>query len=230
MRVALAEVCPRPGDLASNLDLHLDVLAQAAALQAQLVVFPELSLTGYEPTLARRLQRGPDCSELRTLQGAAQGYGQRVCVGLPTPGRERPRISMAVLGGPDTLWVHKHVLHADEQPFFEAGPAAGPLSIHGRSVGFVICYELTQDSRVQALVDGGAQLLVASVAKTEAGMAAASLRLADLAERHRLPALAVNAVGPADGVVCGGGSGVFGECAGLKVTVLSGHRRGPERG
>lgn len=224
MRIVLAEICPRAGDVAANLALHLDVLARAAQVEADLVVFPELSLTGYEPTLAQQLQRGPDCSELRMLEAAARANGQRVCVGLPTVGAQKPRISMAVLGGSEILWVHKHTLHTDEQPVFEAGPAAGPLSIHGRSVGFLICYELTQDSRVQALVDGGAELLVASVAKTARGMEGAAGRLEDLARRHGLPVLVVNAVGPADGVVCGGGSGAFGAKGGFDVCVVTGPR------
>lgn len=47
VRVALAQIAPRLGDLKANLSLHLDVVRQARRDGAGLVVFPELSLTGY---------------------------------------------------------------------------------------------------------------------------------------------------------------------------------------
>jgi len=47
MRAALAQIAPKLADVAANLDLHADVVRRAAAGGAELVVFPELSLTGY---------------------------------------------------------------------------------------------------------------------------------------------------------------------------------------
>jgi NAD+ synthase (glutamine-hydrolysing) len=49
MRIALGQVNPTVGDLAGNADLLVDVTRRAAAAGARLVVFPELSLTGYPP-------------------------------------------------------------------------------------------------------------------------------------------------------------------------------------
>ena len=45
--IALAQFYPRLGDLAANLAAHLTIISSAAASGAGLVVFPELSLTGY---------------------------------------------------------------------------------------------------------------------------------------------------------------------------------------
>ena len=47
MKVALAQVSPRLGDVKANVELHLDVLEKARRENADLVVFPELGLTGY---------------------------------------------------------------------------------------------------------------------------------------------------------------------------------------
>src|SRR5258708_8568337 len=46
-RLALAQCAPSLGDLKANIELHLELTQQAAAEQAHLVAFPELSLTGY---------------------------------------------------------------------------------------------------------------------------------------------------------------------------------------
>ena len=65
--VALAQVAPRLGDVAANLERHLAILEEARAGGAHLVVFPELSLTGYflkdlVPDVALRLDSAPVAS------------------------------------------------------------------------------------------------------------------------------------------------------------------------
>ena len=47
LRVALAQIAPKLGDTAANLTLHLDTIEASRRDGADLVVFPELSLTGY---------------------------------------------------------------------------------------------------------------------------------------------------------------------------------------
>src|SRR5271156_2145724 len=49
MRIALGQINPTVGDLPGNLALMLRFAKQAAARQAELIVFPELSITGYPP-------------------------------------------------------------------------------------------------------------------------------------------------------------------------------------
>src|SRR5262245_10053542 len=77
MKVALAQITPKLGDVEANLARHLDALRRARARKADLVVFPELSLTGYllqdlvpevaeEPATSRRL---------KALAAAAKGAG-----------------------------------------------------------------------------------------------------------------------------------------------------------
>jgi predicted amidohydrolase len=72
--VALAQMAPRLGEVAANLDRHLELVEQAQRGGASLVVFPELSLTGYflkdlVPEVALREQSG----ELDALAAASEG-------------------------------------------------------------------------------------------------------------------------------------------------------------
>ena len=71
--VALAQVAPRLGDVAANLDRHLELVGEAAGAGAALVVFPELSMTGYflkdlVPEVALRA----DSAELARLAAASR--------------------------------------------------------------------------------------------------------------------------------------------------------------
>jgi NAD+ synthase (glutamine-hydrolysing) len=47
LTIGLAQISPRLGDVQANLDKHLQFIEQAAAQGVELIVFPELSLTGY---------------------------------------------------------------------------------------------------------------------------------------------------------------------------------------
>ena len=49
MRIALCQINPTVGDIAGNSRLIADGIARARAVQAELVLFPELAVTGYPP-------------------------------------------------------------------------------------------------------------------------------------------------------------------------------------
>ena len=217
MQLVLAQTQAVAGDLAQNMQDHLRWMELAAREGVDLLVFSELSLTGYEPELAGHLAMPLGASPLRALHERAQSLGLGVCVGFPSRGHRLPRISLAILGGPEPVVLHKHHLHQDELATIEPGAPSDVVELCGKRVGFLICYELSQDQRVLALLDQGAQVLIASVAKTEVGMKAASAHLQALSQRHRIPVFVVNAVGPADGVVCGGGSAGWRDGAALGV-------------
>ena len=81
--VAIAQFYPRLGDVAANVAAHLTVISTAAASGAGLVVFPELSLTGYflkdqVPEVALRI----DAPEIRALQDASRDGGIDIVAGL----------------------------------------------------------------------------------------------------------------------------------------------------
>jgi predicted amidohydrolase len=72
LRVAAAQIECRPGDIAANLDAHLAAVRSAQTQGAQLVVFPELSLTDYlsEPD-TESLARTSDAEELHAIAAVA---------------------------------------------------------------------------------------------------------------------------------------------------------------
>ena len=55
MRISVAQTRPIKADIPANIEGHLRLLDLAAGIKADTVIFPELSLTGYEPELAQDL-------------------------------------------------------------------------------------------------------------------------------------------------------------------------------
>lgn len=210
MRIGLAQIRSERGDLQGNIDHHLMALENLAPHSVDLVVFPELSLTNYDPDIAGTVAIDAGDTRLDVFQDFADRTGTAVAVGAPLKGAAKPMIALVVFRpGGDRRTIGKHYLHADEAAFFcPANGPAGMLEMALR-VGVAICYELSVPEHSGAAVDQGAELYLASVAKTHDGVAAARTSLSATARTYQIPALMVNCVGTCEGKVAGGGSMVI---------------------
>lgn len=218
MRIAAVQTRPVPGDVPANLERHVRAIERSAAAGAHLAMFPELSLTGYEPTLAADLAMDPDDVRLDVLQRAGDDHGVAVAAGLPLAGSAGVRIGMALFrpGAPRSIFA-KRYLHADEEAYFVPGAGGGALEVGGTRVAFAICYEIAVPEHPERAAADGAEVYLASVAKTPAGVAGAIGTLGDVAERLHLSVVMANCVGPSDGAVCGGRSSAWTPRAGLRA-------------
>src|SRR5262245_43477256 len=88
--VAIAQTCPVKGDVPANLEEHVRLARVAATEGAQVLVFPELSLTGYELGLAVMLAFAEDDPRLSPLRDAASSHSITLIVGAPV--RIGPRL------------------------------------------------------------------------------------------------------------------------------------------
>ena len=228
MRVALAQINPLIGDIAGNAALHVEFIERAAQHDADLVVFPELSVIGYPP---KDLLLKPDVierCERAVTQIAAACRDTAAIVGYPLPsphGRGRRLLNAAALVHRGRI-VHrrdKHLLPTydvfDESRYFEPGPAVELTSFRGTKLGVSICEDLWNDPHmfehqlyhenpIDELATLGAQLFVnCSASPFVVGKHAFRLKLMQHAARkHRLPVLYVNQVGGTDELVFDGNS------------------------
>src|SRR5215207_8962560 len=81
--IAVAQTCPVAGDVQANVDEHVRLARRAAMEGAKIVVFPELSLTGYELALAERLAFSESDPWLSVLLDVAASEGTTLVVGGP---------------------------------------------------------------------------------------------------------------------------------------------------
>lgn len=68
MKISIAQIEAIKGDIEKNLDKHLQFIEAASSGQSDLIMFPELSLTGYEPGLAKELATHSMDDRLNPLQ------------------------------------------------------------------------------------------------------------------------------------------------------------------
>jgi NAD+ synthase (glutamine-hydrolysing) len=165
-RIALAQVAPRLGDVETNLARHLELIREAKAGGAGLIVFPELGLTGYLlQDLAAEVAMRLDDPRLAAL--AAESAGCSVVVSfVEESGDHRLFIAAALLEDGRVRHVHRKV-HLptyglfDERRFFAAGDSIRAVpSRLGVGVGLAICEDFWHLGTAQVLALDGAHVIV----------------------------------------------------------------------
>lgn len=213
LSLAAAQSVSVAGDLPANLARHQHLMRLAAEQGVQLLVFPELSLTGYEPQLAAALALMPGSPQLQVLRDLARELGLTAVVGMPIRlAVDGPvLIGALVLGADGSLAVYsKQHLHVGEERAFVAGSGGAPLSFDGERVALAVCADVCHASHVQAAVDAGAGIYAAGVLISEGGYAADSARLQGYAREHGILVLMANHGGPSGGWACAGRSAIWG--------------------
>jgi NAD+ synthase (glutamine-hydrolysing) len=155
LRIALAQVDLVVGDLAANAAMTLARSRQAAAAGAQLVAFPEMTLTGYPPedlVLRRSFrQASTACLDQLAVDLAAAGLAELgVVVGYLDESEDAARNAAAFLqDGRVVARYFKHHLPNygvfDEDRYFEPGRALTVVRFGGVDIGLTICEDVWQD-------------------------------------------------------------------------------------
>ncbi|PTT61356.1 carbon-nitrogen hydrolase family protein [Stenotrophomonas sp. HMWF003] len=210
MKLVAAQLRALAGDIDGNIQRHIAVIERAASDGAAVVVFPELSLTGYEPRMAQRLAMSCDDPRLEVFQALSDRDQMLIAVGAPHRGQEGIEIGMFVFRCGEVPVVYaKQMLHADEQPYFHPGDRPMVFPLHGAVIAPAICYESLQTAHADAAVARGATVYLASVAKAARGVDTGYRHYPAIAQHHGLTVMMANGVGPADDFVMAGRSAVW---------------------
>ncbi len=205
MKICGAQTHPVKGDIQLNIENHKKLIAQAVEQKADLIIFPELSLTGYEPTLAKELAISKEDSRLDDFQILSDAHDITIGVGAPTQNDSGISISMILFQPNQARKVYsKKYLHADEEEFFVAGENFPCLKIKNTNIALAICYEISIEEHVERAHKNGATVYIASVAKFERGIEKALQRLTTIASNYGMTVLMSNCVGISDGQLCAG--------------------------
>lgn len=168
-KIAAAQIATTPGNVAANLTAHEAAAAAASTQQVAVVLFPELSLTGYEPGLAASLAFAADDSRVDPLRRIAVQYQITVVAGAPMRnGTGKPAIG-AFIATPDgdTRTYRKMHLGAPEAAHFSSGDMPVAFDVNGQRLGIAICADSSCRSHPQTYRDLGAGIYAAGVCLTE---------------------------------------------------------------
>lgn len=210
MKISLAQIKPVKGSIEANLAIHKNYIRMAAQQGADCIFFPELSITSYESALAEQLAMKEDDNTLDELQDLSSQLSITIGVGMPTVGREKPRIGMVIFQPfQSRQYYFKQQLHSDEFPFFEAGEKQVVIPVKNYQIAPAICYESLQPDHSECAYQLGANLYLASVAKSQQGVDKAMAYFPQIARKFAMPVVMVNCIGPCDDFEAAGQSAVW---------------------
>jgi predicted amidohydrolase len=186
---ALAQINTKLGDVDANLEKHLALAKQAWQGGAELIVFPELSLTGYvlqdlASTVARRPSK--DDPVFRKLLNLSRDLDMVVGF-VEEDARYRFYISSAYLSGGKVVHVHRKVYPPtygifDERRYFAAGDSFRAFDTHFGRCGILICEDFWHASSPYALWMDGADILIFTSASPGRGVTEETLGSAQWVE------------------------------------------------
>jgi len=167
LRIALAQLNPTVGALSTNFEKGKKALAQAIEANADIILFPELFVTGYFPEdLLFKPKFVADAMETAALL-AELTKGERIAALIPCVWRNSNKLYNAVLLAQDGKivdWRAKHDLPNDdvfyEKRYFDEGPLPGPFNIHDVRIGVPICEDIWWPDVCECLAETGAEMLL----------------------------------------------------------------------
>lgn len=198
--VAAAQSGSRAGDVEWNIVHHLDFVHQAAEQHVDLLIFPELSITGYELALASELAMAIDDARLSVFADAAHQHSMGIVIGLPLKDEKDIRLSaLTFLPDGTRLAYSKRNLVTQEQPFFKAGQSVPLFGFNQHYVALGICADIGVEEYACDAAQRGANLYAASVLLSDNGYIKDCEYLARWSREYDLPVMMANHALPTGG-------------------------------
>ncbi|MGI8930783.1 MAG: NAD+ synthase, partial [Sphingomicrobium sp.] len=168
LRIALAQLNQRVGDLAGNAAAMLEWRAKAAADGTDLIMFPELQLVGYppedlvlKPDFVRRTMEAAE----RLVDATADGGPAMLFGSIHADSGLNYNVMILAEGGRVVGRTLKHELPNygtfDEKRIFAAGPLPSPIEWRGVRLGVPICEDIWFPAACGQLKSLGAEILIA---------------------------------------------------------------------
>lgn len=222
-KLAAAQTVPVAGDVAANIAQHVQLAMRAADAHASVVVFPELSLTGYELALGPALAFSADDPRLTPLIEVARSRALTLIVGAPIRSSAGLHIGAFILRGDGAPAVHtkRHLSRFDsdangggpvppaEDSVFTPGTLCPSVDLADHDAVVAICAESFQRWVMKDAADRGAQTYLTSHFSLPSDRALRIAGLGKFAAHARMAVVFANYGGRTAELTASGGSAIL---------------------
>lgn len=212
LRIAAAQSHSIDGAVAANVERHLAFIDAAAEAHVQLLVFPELSLSGYQLDQLAALSLTPADPRLAPIGARARTHGRTIVAGAPLAGAgSKPHIGVIAFAPDGSTTVYrKHFLYAGEEQYAAPGGAMSQvIDVRAVPVALAVCFDTHDQRHPHAAVMAGATLYAAGSVLTPAGIEGELARLAGYARLFSMGILFANHAGQTGAYESAGRSSIW---------------------
>lgn len=248
--IAVAQTCPMKGDVSANLTEHVRLVRAAGNEGAKIVIFPELSLTGYELGLAAALAFSESDQRLAPLARVAFTHSTIVIAGAPVQIDHRLCIGAFIIYPDGTIALYTKqrlgvfplgassdgVVPPAEQTLFSPGDRNPLIKFCDHTAAVAICADIGHRSHPQRAAELGADTYLASMFVIPADLNGDTSKLRRYAVEHSMMVAMANFGGPSGALTPAGRSGIWSatgellvelESEGTGVAIVTETPRGP---
>lgn len=194
LNVAVAQPVIRVNDLKANVASHVDAIRVA---ESRLVIFPELSLTGYDLDAPVVDMNDP---LLKDLVDVCAQEGSVALIGAPVgEGGHQSIATLRVDGTGVTVVYRKSWLHGDEFTRFTPGSGPSTIDVDGWVVGLAICRDTGQSRHTAQMAAHGVELYAAGVVDVAADVVECQARAFVISRALAAPVAIASFAGPTGG-------------------------------
>jgi predicted amidohydrolase len=232
--IAVAQTCPVKGDVKANVEEHIRLVRHAAVEGAKVIVFPELSLTGYELTLGNELAFTEDDPRLSSLLDLAASQGTTLVVGAPVRVGTLLHIGAFILSSDRRIGLYtKHRLGAfppsatcdscdgtvppPETTAFQPGDRNPLIQIEGYIAAVAVCADIGRPAHPQLAAERGANTYLASMFVIPSDFEGEVSKLSRYAAQYHMMTALANFGGPSGGLKSAGRSSIWSDAGELLV-------------
>ena len=222
LRIAAAQSISVAGDIAANIDIHLKFIHAAHEAGVNFLVFPELSLSGYELPMLKDLLIEPQDARLNPIRTLVKETQMTVVIGVPLAAPHGITISAIAFFPDGSAQIYsKQYVHSSEALYAVDGEKVNlKYPLRDESFALGICADTTHPTHAERAAATGASLYVAGVLLSESAYAKDAAQLQGYAQQHHMGVLMANHGGPSGEYISAGKSAFWAPDGCLIVTTL----------
>ena len=172
MKIASAQISAKVGDIEGNLEKHYEFIAAAHRQKVNLILFPEMSITGYCREEGRTLAFKKDDERLGHLQHLSKSFGLTIIAGAPIASGNQLHIGAFVIKPNGAVEIYtKQYLHDGEEEYYDSSFDHDPIiELEGERIFLAICADIENEKHPQRASARDCTIYAASIFYSKQGI------------------------------------------------------------
>lgn len=208
---SVAQINSVRGNYKHNIEKHIEYIKLAAQHDSKIIIFPEMSLIGYERELAKKQCFIKDDIRLDCFQKASVEHNIVIVAGAPLLLDDHLYIASWIFTPTMRQQIYiKKYLHLGEELYFYSSTQFDPaITLCDEQISFAICYDIEKDEHIECVKNKKSNYYAASIFYSKNGIQSGLKRLQYIAKEYSTVVMMSNYVGTCWELEAGGCSSIW---------------------